>query len=172
MKPHNPSDITSQMWWNSRIQTFSNWALTTKLWAKPNQGHRRPWNNALNIFLSFLSWALFFNTFSQDFPFFLLFSFPCLSWKQQMHNGIQPFHKSNLYGGFCTIDFKQIGISETTSRNDKINNGILLPKLFEWSIKTYEFRGWRLRICKNSERSEQFLVRECFFNLLLEVFEI
>ena len=110
--------------------------------------------------------------FLRIFPFFLLFSFPCLSWKQQMHNGVQPFHKSNLYGGFCTIDFKQIGISETTSRNDKINNGILLPKLFEWSIKTYEFRGWRLRICKNSERSEQFLVRECFFNLLLEVSHI
>ena len=73
MKPHNPSDITSQMWWNARILTFLNWALTTKLWAKPNQGHRRPWNNALNIFLSFLSWALFFNTFSQDFPFFSSF---------------------------------------------------------------------------------------------------
>ena len=81
MKPHNPPDITSQMWWNSRIQTFSNWALTTKLWAKPNQGHRRPWNNALNIFLSFLSWALFFNTFSQDFPFFSSFFFPLLELK-------------------------------------------------------------------------------------------
>ena len=81
MKPHNPSDITSQMWWNARILTFSNWALTTKLWAKPNQGHRRPWNNALNIFLSFLSWALFFNTFSQDFPFFSSFFFPLLELK-------------------------------------------------------------------------------------------
>ena len=36
--------------------------------------------------------------FLRIFPFFLLFSFPCLSWKQQMHNGVQPFNKSNLYG--------------------------------------------------------------------------
>ena len=47
-------------------------------------------------------------------------------------------------------------------------------KLFQWSRKTFEIRGWRPRICKiseitrtiysNSERSEQFLVTECFFN--------
>ena len=45
--------------------------------------------------------------------------------------------------------------------------------------KKFEFRGWRPRICNifeitrtiysNSERSEQFLVTECFFNLFLEV---
>ena len=66
-------------------------------------------------------------------------------------------------------------------------NGILLPKLFwptvrkncssDWEKK---IRGWRSRICKfleiawtiysNSERSEQFLVTEWFFNLFLEVF--
>ena len=46
----------------------------------------------------------------------------------------------------------------------------------------FEIRGWRLRICKhfeitktifsNSERSEHFLVTECFFNLFLEVSHI
>ena len=49
-------------------------------------------------------------------------------------------------------------------------------KLFKWSKKNF----WRPRICKifeitwaiysNSERSEQFLVAECFFNLFLEIF--
>jgi hypothetical protein len=67
-------------------------------------------------------------------------------------------------------------------------NGILLPKLFWPTVRkkcssnrerTLEIRGWRPRICKtfeitrtiysNSERSEQFLVTECFFNLFLEV---
>ena len=48
--------------------------------------------------------------------------------------------------------------------------------------KTFEIRGWWLRICKifeitrtiysNSEGSEQFLVTECFFNLFLEVSQI
>ena len=48
-------------------------------------------------------------------------------------------------------------------------------KLFKWSRKTFEIRGWRPRIdkifeitrtiCSNRERSEQFLVTECFFNL-------
>ena len=78
---------------------------------------------------------------------------------------------------------------------EKLNNvkiiGILLPKLFwptvrkklfYWSRKTFEIEGWRPRICKNfeitwtiysnSERSEQFLVTECFFNLFLEVSQI
>jgi hypothetical protein len=55
-------------------------------------------------------------------------------------------------------------------------------KMFYWSRKTFEIRGWRPRICKifeitrtifsNSERSEQFLVTECFFNLFLEVSHI
>ena len=45
-------------------------------------------------------------------------------------------------------------------------------KLFSWSRKTFDIRGRRPRICKifeitrtiysNSERSEQFLVTECF----------
>ena len=48
----------------------------------------------------------------------------------------------------------------------------------DWE-KTFENWDWRPRICKhfeitrtiysNSERSEQFLVTECFFNLFLEV---
>ena len=52
-------------------------------------------------------------------------------------------------------------------------------KLFKWSRKTFEIRGWRPRICKNfeitrtiysnSERSDQLLVTECFFNLFLEL---
>ena len=64
------------------------------------------------------------------------------------------------------------------------NIGILLPKLF-WPTakkKTVEIWGWRPRICKtfeirrtihsNIERSEQFLVTECFFNLFLDVSHI
>ena len=48
--------------------------------------------------------------------------------------------------------------------------------------KIFEIRGWGPRICKNfeitrticlnSEKSEQFLVAECFFNLFLEVSQI
>ena len=55
-------------------------------------------------------------------------------------------------------------------------------KLFSWSRKTFEIRGWRVRICNifeitrtiysNSERSEQVLVTEYFFNLFLEVSKI
>ena len=55
---------------------------------------------------------------------------------------------------------------------------LLWVKLFYWWRKTFEIRGWRLRICKifgitrtiysNSERSEQIFVTECFFNLFLE----
>ena len=55
-------------------------------------------------------------------------------------------------------------------------------KLLYWSSKTFEIRGWRPRIWKkieitwttysSSERSEQFLVTECFFNLFLEVSQI
>ena len=55
-------------------------------------------------------------------------------------------------------------------------------KLFYWSRKTFEIRGWRPRICNffeisrtiysSSERSEQFLVTECFFNLFLEVSQL
>ena len=73
----------------------------------------------------------------------------------------------------------------------EIRNGILLPKLFWPTVRKncssdrdffFEIRGWRPRICKNfeitkticsnSERSEQFLVTECFFNLFLEVSHI
>ena len=42
-----------------------------------------------------------------------------------------------------------------------LENGILLPKLF-----------FTRTICSNSERSEQFFVAECFFNLFLEVSHI
>ena len=66
-----------------------------------------------------------------------------------------------------------------SSRSAK-NNGILLPKLFWPTVrKNCEIQGWRPRICRifeitwtiysNSERSEQFLVTECFFNLFPEV---
>ena len=65
----------------------------------------------------------------------------------------------------------------------KVWNSILLPKLFWPTVrKTFEIRGWRPRFCKifeitrtiysNSERSEQFLVTECFFNLFLEVSQV
>ena len=55
-------------------------------------------------------------------------------------------------------------------------------KLFKGLRIFFEIQGWRPRICKifeitrtiysNSERSEQFLVTECFFNLFLEVSHI
>ena len=62
-----------------------------------------------------------------------------------------------------------------------VKSGILLPKLFWPAVRkncsTFEVRGWRPRIFKNyeitwtiysnSERSEQFLVTECFFNMFL-----
>ena len=67
-------------------------------------------------------------------------------------------------------------------------NGILLPKLFWPTVRKkcssdwknlFEIWGLRPKICKifeitrtiysNSERSEQILVTECFFNLFLEV---
>ena len=48
--------------------------------------------------------------------------------------------------------------------------------------KTFEIQGWRPRTCKNfeitrtiysnSERSEQFLVTECFFNLFVDVSDV
>ena len=65
--------------------------------------------------------------------------------------------------------------------------GILLPKLFWPTVRKNcssdrEIQGRRPRICKNfeinwtiysnSERTEQFLVKECFFNLFLEVSHI
>ena len=75
---------------------------------------------------------------------------------------------------------------QVSIRNGKFVTKIVLTycekKLFYWSRKTFETRGWRLRICKffeitrtiysNSERSEQFLVTECFFNLFQEVSHI
>ena len=58
----------------------------------------------------------------------------------------------------------------------------LWEKIVVWSRKTFEIRGWRPRICKkieitwtiysNSERSQQFLATECFFNLFLKVSQI
>ena len=54
---------------------------------------------------------------------------------------------------------------------------LLREKIVLWLRKTLEIRGWRPRICKlfvitrtiysNSERSEQFVVTECFFNVFL-----
>ena len=57
------------------------------------------------------------------------------------------------------------------------NNGILLPKLFWPTVKKIVkwsrifFKIIRT-IYSNSERSEQFLVTECVFNLFLEVSQI
>ena len=91
------------------------------------------------------------------------------------------FRYSVLYG-------VTIHISNRIVRN---RNGILLPKLFCLTVrkkcprdreKILKFEAERPRICKNfeitliicsnSERSEQFLVTECFFNFLLEVSHI
>jgi hypothetical protein len=71
-------------------------------------------------------------------------------------------------------------------------NGILLPQLFQYTVRkkcsihqekllkfeaeSREFakkmRSLTYIICSNSERSEQFLVTECFFNSFLEVSQI
>ena len=64
-------------------------------------------------------------------------------------------------------------------------NGILLSKLFSLTVRKKcssdrekllkfeaegrEFAKFLRSIYSNSERSEQFLLTECFFNLLLEV---
>ena len=57
-------------------------------------------------------------------------------------------------------------------------NGILLPKLFWPAVRKNGSSDWE-KLCKifeitrtiysNSERSEQFLITKCFFNLFLEV---
>ena len=62
------------------------------------------------------------------------------------------------------------------------NFGTLLPQLFWWSRIFFGIRSWRRIIFKffeitstiysNSERSEQFLVTEYFFNLFLEISQI
>ena len=59
---------------------------------------------------------------------------------------------------------------------------VLWEKIVLVIKKFFEILGWRPRICKifeitrtiysNSERSEQFLVTECLFNLFLEVSQI
>ena len=67
---------------------------------------------------------------------------------------------------------------QTTLVNEK--NGILLPKLFWPTVRRkcssdqekllkFEAEGREFAVYSNSERSEQFLVTECFFNLFLEV---
>ena len=75
--------------------------------------------------------------------------------------------------------------------NIKVRNGILLPKVFWPTVRKncssdrekllqFEAEGREFfknfeitwTIYSNSERSEQFLVTECFFNLFLEVSQI
>ena len=103
-----------------------------------------------------------------------------------------------MLGDFCglfALVFRLYGLQQ--SIHNGLNpflmryNGILLPKLFWYTVrkkcfsdreKNFEIRGRRPRICKNfaitrtmcsnSERSEQFLITECFFNLFLEVSHI
>ena len=88
------------------------------------------------------------------------------------------------------------GISKTTSRIFIFSivlgvelvfcyqncSDLLWEKIVLVIEKTFEIRGWRPRIFKNfeiawtiysnSERSEQFLVTECFFNLFLEISQV
>ena len=56
---------------------------------------------------------------------------------------------------------------------------LLVEKIVLVIKKTFEIRGWRCKIFEitwtiysKSERSEQFLVTECFFNLLPEISQI
>ena len=81
--------------------------------------------------------------------------------------------------------FLRIFFPSPCKKLGKVRNGILLPKLFWPTVRKIcssdreKLWGWRPRIWKffeitwtiysNSERSEQFLVTECFFNLFLEV---
>jgi hypothetical protein len=70
----------------------------------------------------------------------------------------------------------------TVSRFSLIKVWYFVSKIVLVIEKTFEIRGRRPRICKHfeitrtiyskSERSEQFLVTECFFNLFLEVSHI
>ena len=85
------------------------------------------------------------------------------------------FENIRLWTKSCSIDYKIQQWYFVT----KIVLTYCEKKLFLWSRKTFEIQGWRLRICKifeitrkiysNIERSEQFLVTECFFNLFLEI---
>ena len=85
---------------------------------------------------------------------------------------------------FFVIWFNFVGMNvefffqcQKALHKDVLENGILLPKLFcptvrkNCSSDREKFEITRT-ICLNSERSEQFLVTECFFNLLLEVSHI
>ena len=54
-----------------------------------------------------------------------------------------------------------------TVRNNCSSNG---EKLMKFEAEGQEFSKSLRSLCLNSERSEQFLVTECFFNLFLEVF--
>ena len=64
--------------------------------------------------------------FLRIFPFFLLFSFPCLSWQQQRHNWVQPFNKSNLYREFA----KRFEITRTIFWTVKVQNNFCNRMLF------------------------------------------
>ena len=69
--------------------------------------------------------------------------------------------------------FKEIlnNISGKCLKFRKCTIGTLLQKL-SWPIVRKKCSGYLFLICSNSERSEQFLVAECFFNLFLEVSQI
>ena len=101
---------------------------------------------------------------------FLQFLFYHFYWKELF---CRSFSVSDNYSHF--------GICCWRSHRSLFGNGILLPKLF-WPTVRKNCSSAREKICKifeitrtiysNSGRSEQFLVTECFFNLLLEVSQI
>ena len=101
-----------------------------------------------------------------------------------------PFSKLNwpVWGnGWCMAQILQIMCKTTLSQQTltfapKPTLGMSKLVFCYQHWKGFEIWGWRPRICKifeiprtiysNSERSEQFLVTECFFNLFREVSHI
>ena len=135
--------------------------------------------------VNILSWNRSKLTYKKDMS--LIFSYFC-SWceffDQPTRYGLQFVTRSSQ----CRPSGRRR--SQSTSKSRLVENWIwyfvtkivqaVRKKLFQWSRKSCEIWGWRSIICKNleitwtiylnSERSEQFLATESFFNLFLRGF--
>ena len=102
-----------------------------------------------------------------------LLSIPQIDSKARTPFFLKNLQKVNkcIFSSFCVTSF---AIYHKWYFVTKIVLNYCEKKLFLWSRKTFESWVWRPRICKHfdNERSEQFLVTECFFNLFLEVSHI
>ena len=108
------------------------------------------------------------------------------AWQNEMFWSIIFLYIDSTKTGFPNFYFYFWG--QGRKRGEK--NGTLLPKLFLPTVRKncssdrenflkFETEGRKFAkitrsrtICSNSERSEQFLVTECFFNLILKVSQI